>query len=252
MMTSAAEESTAPPRQEITRPVVFQCAHCRTIVADSTDLVDRRADLRWVVFSRRHGNVAVRSESWLFSDDAATYGCLYNPLHCGKCDAVVGTTFHTTNAAIEGVRGKFVLFTSALLVYFPSLSASHCRCRYELNFDEHEMERQLREQLGHLLPAPVGGDAGKEDADETTVRRLQQEIGKLQKFCLALHQRCAMLESTVRALQPSTATFLAENQASPTPSLAPPTSPSTSATATSNGGIKRGRGRPRKHMPVFL
>jgi hypothetical protein len=115
---NAQDERDKKPdnRSEISRPVVFQCSSCRTIVADSTDLVDRRADLRWVIFACQHGNVRI-SPDWLFSNDGSTYGCLYNPLHCSKCDTVIGVTFHTTNAAIEALRGKFILFTSTLLVY---------------------------------------------------------------------------------------------------------------------------------------
>ena len=109
------ELASADIKSVIQRPVVFQCQQCRTIVADSSDLLCTDAVNKLVVFRDHHRNISILPE-WHWSQEEYSFGSLYQSLVCAKCSTEIGVRYHTTNANIDNLRDMFTLFTGALFL----------------------------------------------------------------------------------------------------------------------------------------
>lgn len=163
--------------RKIFRPVVFQCKHCRSIVADSADLAATDPQQRLVAFRKTtHPNIIVQPE-WHLQQEGAAFGSVYQSLACRNCQDDLGIRYHTTNAGTDHLRGLLSLKTEALFMY-------------ELQFDDEKMKRDIEEAFG-------SGGMGSNDGSKIVH---EVEITKLQKFCLVLYDRVVRLEEQVIAL----------------------------------------------------
>ena len=181
---AASAGKSAANLQGIFHPVVFQCRQCRTIVADSSDLLAADARHRHVVFRREeHANIVVQPE-WHLEQDGFAFGSVYQKLLCRNCDREVGVRYHTTNAELDHLRGMLTLKTECLFVY-------------ELQFDDEQVQRDLAAIASHNEDFGTTSASSKNTAQPAA----QEEIVKLQKFCLVLYDRLVKLETQMLAMQ---------------------------------------------------
>ena len=99
--------------EAITRPCVFQCLTCRSIVSDSSDLECVMHEHKLIVFRTHHPNVDVLA-NWHWSQETYSFGSLYQDLACAKCGTVIGVQYKTTNAEMDKLRDKYALYSGKL------------------------------------------------------------------------------------------------------------------------------------------
>jgi hypothetical protein len=191
MMTASLNNGTTPTNNTATsnhgmdvfRPVVFQCKHCRSIVADSADLASTDAQQRLLAFRRpAHPNISVKQE-WQVS---ANGQAVFQGLACRGCGLELGVRYQSTSVEMDHLRGMMTLRTE-------------CLNMYELCFDNDKVKRDIEETFKSQFPI-AGAVNGSTTTTSGTGNVDSVEITKLQKFCLVLYDRVVRLEERVLQL----------------------------------------------------
>jgi hypothetical protein len=168
----------------VTRPVVFQCKRCRSILGDSLALVGVNPVLQVVVLARTRG---VRlSDKLEMSRDAADDASTFHAAYCESCGSHVGRVFRTTPATLDPLRDMYSLDRSALQSYQIGSGGS------ALDFAAPTRSPATAAPTT-ILPGTVGGGAeGAEGHEEriagleAAVVDLRTELGKAQRMILVL------------------------------------------------------------------
>ncbi|KAK7206867.1 yippee zinc-binding/DNA-binding /Mis18, centromere assembly-domain-containing protein [Myxozyma melibiosi] len=105
------DESAIPP------PVVFQCASCLVIVADSLSWVRATSELRTITLaSAPEGTISV-SDTLSTSHDGHDLGSTYASFACANCSAVLGKIYRTTPRHLDDLRDYLTFDAAALKNY---------------------------------------------------------------------------------------------------------------------------------------
>ncbi|PRT52412.1 Kinetochore protein mis18 [Wickerhamiella sorbophila] len=99
--------------------VVFQCRHCDAIVGDATDWLKAVKDIDSIALGNiTEGSVYVEKEPVrVTSQFRIDRGAEYLPLHCSKCDAVLGLYYLSTGRFDDDLRNSYLLHISELKSY---------------------------------------------------------------------------------------------------------------------------------------
>lgn len=106
-----------PTEQQISSPLVLQCAACRTIVGDTCTLMDLNSEFRTITTQSIphlplivHAKCAEKGEGAMVEEMLHTsmtgmdYGSTYHMLKCRHCGAVVGRMYRTTSPELDHWR----------------------------------------------------------------------------------------------------------------------------------------------------
>jgi Yippee zinc-binding/DNA-binding /Mis18, centromere assembly len=162
----------------VTRPVVFQCKRCRSILGDSLGLVAVNAELEVVVLGRTKG-VTVGSELEV-SRGGIEASSTFHAAFCASCGARVGRVFRTTPSTLDAMRDMFSLDRSALQSYQIGSGAP----------DDAALRSPASSATSTVASVEESASASSTDvrvaALEQAVGDLRTELGKAQRMILVL------------------------------------------------------------------
>jgi hypothetical protein len=137
-------------------PVVFMCGGCRTVVTDSTFLLETDAKQQRIIFSG-----ALNYEFGQKETPPNGNGETLCVLRCNHCKKEIGKWFHSTPRQMDRLRDRFCLSSNALVSY----------------------------QIGNdkVSVAPVD--------TKHTVKQLSEDIVKMKQMLLLFYERVGALEA---------------------------------------------------------
>lgn len=99
--------------------VVFQCRHCDAIVGDTSDWLKAVKDIDSIALGNvTEGAVYLEDQSIrVTSQFRIDRGAEYSPLHCSKCDAVLGIYYLSTGRFDDDLRNAYLFHSAELKSY---------------------------------------------------------------------------------------------------------------------------------------
>jgi hypothetical protein len=160
---SDGEQETA----EISAPLVFSCATCRTIVGDSFSILKINENLGSITLNSA-SNIR-RSTNVFTSKDGPDIGSTYMQFFCNKCDAAIGRYYLTTSPHIDFLRGKFSFIVNEIT-------------SYELG--KSQIGKALPESINFTEGSPADDEMATDKTfDSSPINELSSEIQKVHRSC---------------------------------------------------------------------
>ncbi|KAJ1404712.1 yippee zinc-binding/DNA-binding /Mis18, centromere assembly-domain-containing protein [Ochromonadaceae sp. CCMP2298] len=164
---------------EVSGPLVFSCAQCKTIVGDSFSFLSSNEEAKTVTISAA-SSIQRSTElytSYASLDEGSTYFCFM----CSQCQNMLGRYYVTTSVDLDHVREKFTFNIDSIT-------------SYELGKAQHGK-----------MPEPevsMGEQAKTEDKQGgPALECVQEDVDKIQHVLVDLVGRVGQLEAELRALK---------------------------------------------------
>lgn len=90
-------------------PLIFQCAACKQVLADSLSIVALRKDLKVVVLAEVTEDVSISREPVTSKEPGSDLGSTYMSLTCVPCQEQVGRVYKTTSVHLDDLREHYSL-----------------------------------------------------------------------------------------------------------------------------------------------
>ncbi|KAK9456249.1 yippee zinc-binding/DNA-binding /Mis18, centromere assembly-domain-containing protein [Dipodascopsis uninucleata] len=177
---STEDPSTAP----VQNPVVFQCANCLQIVADSTTWLRATPELRTFTLLSAPSDAILLSDNLSTSHDGHDLGSTYAEFSCSGCSAKLGRIYRTTPRYLDDLRDNYTFDTAVLK-------------NYQLGADEEARQPLTDVDLSILHPAP--------DA-------IAQRLAIMETVIMSLHDKIEEFSTELAALKSKGATTVDINR----------------------------------------
>lgn len=110
VQTIANLNSSEPKPMHI---IIFQCANCRTMVADSTLGANISGDHESVLLSA--ASKLIISNDFTLSKSGFDAGCGYRQVSCAQCRVSLGRVYESTSPGLDNLRDLYILDSSSLI-----------------------------------------------------------------------------------------------------------------------------------------
>ena len=161
-VTNMTEEVASD--QEITAPLVFSCAQCRTIIGDSFSFLHSDEKKRTITLSSA-SNIE-RTEDAYTSKGGDDIGSTYFVFNCCCCHTTIGRYYMSTCPDLDHLRGKFTISIDEIT-------------SYELGKSQHG---QLPDPISSTDKSGQQGNAVTNEENDLSPKALNIEILKV-KYC---------------------------------------------------------------------
>ncbi|KAK9478425.1 yippee zinc-binding/DNA-binding /Mis18, centromere assembly-domain-containing protein [Lipomyces japonicus] len=146
-------------------PIVFQCASCLQIVADSTTWVRAAPELQAFTLQSAPNETIVISEELSTSHEGHDLGSTYARFACSGCTNVLGKIYRTTPRYLDDLRDYYTFDAVALK-------------NYQIGSDEPAIKSPQDADFSILRPEP-DAIAQRLTIMETVIMSMHDEIEKL-------------------------------------------------------------------------